>query len=124
MRMTDSELSLKIAESLEPRPKIQHPDDYWYDIKSPLGFWRAQYFEGSGWRVIPNDFVNDPAMTMMLIKTPGFLSLKARLSGDIQEYQATFLKPVTSKPFICECDWEDDLGRAVAEAYAMAKNLI
>lgn len=116
--MTDEALSLKIAEFLEPEPTM---DSKCWVLRWPM-------YSSSGvlpkdWRR-PRNMVTDPAMTVMLTEDAYFLSLKSRINGDAKQYQATFLKGVVSKPFVCESDWDLSIGRAVAEAFARAKGLI
>ncbi len=108
--MTDSELSLKIAEHLEPKPNGRGSESVWTYCQVALS---------RGAEVIePRDMVNDPAMTVMLMKRPEFV--RAQLFLD--SFTKANMYFVEFKDPIRQCEHKD-LGRAVAAAFARAKGL-
>lgn len=80
--MRRDELHRAIAERLEPKPTIAHPDEFWYDIKSPLGWWYAHYFQGSGWRIDPVNFSEDEAASARLRRAMLSAGISIYLVGD------------------------------------------
>jgi len=119
--MTDAELSLKIAEFLEPKPgespivdregKLSSKQVWIYVVHHHPGC------EGCGWR--PRNMVNDPAMTILLMKRPDFVRVQLFMDSFTKAnmYFAEFKDPIRQ----CEHKY---LGRAVAEAFARAKGLL
>ena len=69
--MTDAEISLVIAEFLEPKTGLAHPRSYiskaGHDkLSSPEECWTMHFSPISGYKWQPRDMVNDPAMRDML----------------------------------------------------------
>lgn len=127
--MSDEELSLWIAEFLEPKPDeacteddVEFTDDGWRVFYSPIRMWmrfqKPTTFQEKGWHLVKRDMVNDPAMTVMLVKNlmPKLLSITSNWNGASHYWQVQTSfdtdqdVPATNK----------DFGRAVAEAFAMA----
>ncbi len=126
--LTDKGLNLKIAESLEPRPEYkasmridgvaQDLDGQFSKLKAWVYVIHQSGCEGCGW--MPRDFVNDPAMTVMLMEKiireyshivfenwPDGCRLTChRLGGQPEAFIA------------------EEIGRSIAEAYARAKGLL
>lgn len=131
--MTDQELSLKIAESLEPKPewplrKLQLLEDrhggpgqgYNPSTIAWICKFTCNRAGGVNWNSvnwIPRDFVNDPAMTVMLMDLlldEGFVHFDKYLDR---------IK-LTTPSATCQLVEINKLGRAVAEAYAKPKRSI
>jgi hypothetical protein len=121
--MSDSELNLKIAEFLEPKPIFA---DYEYDHERSAWRWVPEVEDRKG-NVIyrgelgPRDFVNDPACTLMLLTKlaeDDEVSIE-ELNGWYAEYNCgpnDGSERITARAAT--------MGRAIAELFAKANNLI
>ena len=103
--MTDAELILKIAEYLNLVIGPYKVEGHWRNVE-----------DGTMTEITVPDFVNDPAMTMMLMKK-------------LECYQLThsegnFFIETPEPPDNLIASRSADLGRAVAEAFARAKGLL
>jgi hypothetical protein len=117
--MSDSELNLKIAEFLEPKPNA---DDE-YDHERSAWRWVPEVHDRKG-NVIyrgelePRDFVNDPACTLMLLTKLSKFGIVRIDTQDIcngsTEIQVNVQEPGNYRT----------LQRAIAEEFAKANNLI
>lgn len=130
--ITDQELSRLIAEKLEPNPEFDNEigETLWqYWLRSPItarskgGLWFLDRIEdGVGPKPIS---VDDPAMTVMLIGLPGFMSL-CQMDSPAHEscrYHAAFCGAAEHTKDCgthIEMAYADSTGRAVAEAAAKA----
>jgi hypothetical protein len=115
--MTDDELSLKIAQFLEPKPerakKILHRG-------SRLGAW-LYGFQGDN--PMPRDFVNDPACTLLLLGKLGARKPDGDIHLEHGRHTGWQISTCRSE------DWEgwirgNRIGKLIAEAFAKANNLI
>ena len=115
---SDAELSRWIAEKLEPLNSLPFHDEYSDRLERrggchPLGAprcWQWQPLAKQFWQ--PRDMVNDPSMTVMLLEKLLVLdtvSITKAPNGPC--YMIASEKPQEVKP---------SLGRAIAEAYALA----
>lgn len=118
LHVSDEQLSRMIAEHLEPMPEGVSIAEYGVHGK---GCWRKSY--NGQWET--RDMVNDPAMTVTLLAHHGFVSLNFIEDG-AKFYEACFCGE-SSHSEECGAKMETAtntrLGRAVAEAYALANHL-
>lgn len=138
--MTDEELSLKIAEFLEPKPK--QGDSYTYAIfpspteetipniygipiakyqRSIGGAWRRHITVSSTVDLFEwehRNMATDPAMTVRLMQDDDF---DAVLALDDGGFHVRFIKCESRERFTSQ---GESLGRVVAEAFARAKGLL
>lgn len=109
MSLTDAELSLKIATFLQLKPKIADP---------PPSYAFAVTCD---WP----DMVNDPAMTVMLMKRHDFVSCD--YIEDEEKFYSVVFCPNETHSLECAPSRgaeRSDFGRSVAEAFAKAKGLL
>lgn len=105
-QLTDEELSLWIATKLEPKPTVP----YWLES---IEAWRFHYGTDA-W--VPQDFVNDPAMAVMLMER-GKLSVQP-LGDDIWMVGLVWMNGTVTM-YTCVAK-NSNLCRAVAESFCLA----
>lgn len=126
--MTDSEISLKIAESIEPKPGDDAGRDGFTHYSRLKAWIRGPVKNGKYQSWDHRDFVNDPAMTVMLMSRPDFVDItRSFISGDEDQdhpddgYYAQFCPRDIHSPKLCTETFamahSSILGRAVAEAF-------
>lgn len=113
--LSDNELSRLIAESIEPKPDYSRVPDN----RPEMWEWREMLEDVYGWKA--RDMVTDPSMTMMLMERGKMHVMYSKWpTGLGEQMRETGWLATSGGP------WQgrsDRLGRAVAEAYAVAFNL-
>ncbi len=112
--MTAAELSLKIAEFLEPKPVLSIGEILDCGMADTPMYWKPHDELAGEWQ--PRDMVNDPAMTVMLIEKLRPCAISALDDSTNVMYRRDNMPHWTGEI--------KTLGRAVAEAFAKAKGLI
>jgi hypothetical protein len=113
--LSDEQLSLKIAESIEPKPDFPCPFDTCMSMK---GVWEWVLAYGCAIKCdwFPCDMVNDAEMTLLLIDGLRPCAIVALEDSANVQFRRDGMPYWTGEI--------PTLGRAVAEAYATAKGLI
>lgn len=128
-KLTDAEASRLIAENLEPMPPLPKPNERGLVVPypHPCRFWvyvpmRAVVDQPHEWIVNVN-FVTDPAMTVMLLGILKCQVLWSEWPHSISSGRIGIHGWIVSKGVLYSAS-NADLGRAVVEAFIIAKGLL
>ncbi len=129
-KCSDDELSRVIAEALEPKPAYEFVAARTIENAAAmmrLKFWRPEFFDyydafgHNKYRPVPRDFVNDPAMSMMLLEKMAAWGGEPLVEHITAGWGCMVFKQnenhASTKNLIEITDCKT-LGRAICEAYA------